>query len=138
MVEFEDDTFVTAYTNDLAIANSARNKDMIMSSSQPVDKVVAWITKVNLTLNTSKYKITFFNLDSTEATRLINITIDGKLMFRNSFRIFLGVRYDRQLTLGEYAQKLCQSMSGCINLTQLWEARPGDHTHRTVVTTTLR
>ena len=30
MVEFEDDTLASTYADDLAIADSARNKDMIM------------------------------------------------------------------------------------------------------------
>ena len=32
-------------------------------------------------------------------------------MFRSPFQVFLGARYDRQLTFAEHVRKLCQSMS---------------------------
>ena len=45
---------MNAYADDLVIARSARNKDMIVASLQPeVDKVVALSDKTKLTLNTS-------------------------------------------------------------------------------------
>ena len=49
---------MSAYADDLLIARSARNKDMIIASLQPkVDKVVAWSDNAKLTLNTSKCEI---------------------------------------------------------------------------------
>ena len=42
---FKKDTFVSAYADDLLIARSARNKDMIVASLQPEDKVVVWSDK---------------------------------------------------------------------------------------------
>ena len=51
LVEFDDNTFVSAYAGDLAMADSAHDKDMIITSLQPeVDKVVAWSAKARLPL----------------------------------------------------------------------------------------
>ena len=84
--EFED-TFVSAYADDLLIARSARNKVMIVASSQPeVYKVVAWSDKARLALNTSKCEAAFFSLDCAEAAWQLNVTIDGKRMFGNPSR----------------------------------------------------
>ena len=117
LAEIEKDTFVSAYTDDLLTVRSARNKDMVVASLQPVvDKVVAWSDKARLSLSTSKCETAIFSLDCTESAWQPNITIDGKRMFCNPFPVFLGVRYDRQLTFAEYERKLCQSMSGRINL----------------------
>ena len=50
--EFEKDTFVTAYADDLLMARSSLNKDVIVASLHPeVDKVVAWSDKARLTVN---------------------------------------------------------------------------------------
>ena len=56
MARFENDTFESAYADDLSIARSVRNKDMIVASLQE-DEMVAWSDKARLTLNTSKYEI---------------------------------------------------------------------------------
>ena len=49
--------------------------------------------------------------------------------FCNSFPIFLGVRYDRQLTFAEHVQKFHQWMSGCFNfLRALGDTTWGCHT----------
>ena len=78
-------------TDDLLIARSARNKDMIVAYLQPeVDKVVAWSDKARLTLSTSKCETAFFILDCQEAAWQPNITIDGKRMFCNPFTVFMG------------------------------------------------
>ena len=37
-------------------------------------------------------------------------------MFFNPLKVYLGVRYDRQHTLAEHVQKLCQSVSSRLNL----------------------
>ena len=54
LAEFEKDTFVSTYADDLLIARSARNKNMIVAPLQPIDRVVVWSDKARLTLNTSK------------------------------------------------------------------------------------
>ena len=108
---------MSAYADDLLIARSARNKDMIVASLPPeIDKVVAWSDKARLTLSTSKCEIVFFNLDCVEAAWQPNITIGGKRMFSNPFPVFLGVRYDRQFTCARHVRRLCHSMSGRFNL----------------------
>ena len=117
LTEFEKDTFVSVYTDDLLIARSARNKDMIVASLQlEVDKVVGWSDKARLTNETSKCETAFFSLDCAVAVWQPNINIGGKRMFCNHFPVFLDVRFDRQLTFAEHVQKLCQSMSGCFIL----------------------
>ena len=64
LAEFEKDAFVSAYADDLLIACSSRNKDMIVVYLQPeLDKVVIWSDKARLTLSTSKCKTAFFSLD---------------------------------------------------------------------------
>ena len=46
LTEFQKDTIVSANSDDLLIASSGRNKDMIVASLQSeVDKVVAWSDK---------------------------------------------------------------------------------------------
>ena len=111
------DTLVSAYADNLLIARNTRNKDMIVASLQPeVDIVVAWSDKARLTLSTFKCETAFISLDCAELAWQPNITGDGKRMFCNPFQIFLCVRYDRLLTFGGHVQKLCQSMSGRVNL----------------------
>ena len=83
LAEFEKDMFVSAYADDLLIARSARNKNMIVAPLQPVDKVVVWSDKARLTHNVSKCETAFFSLDCAEAAWQPNITIDGKQMFCN-------------------------------------------------------
>ena len=117
LVEFEKYTFVGAYADDLLIARSAQNKDLIVVSLLPeVDKVVAWSDKARLTLNPFKCETAFFSQECPQAAWQPYITIDGKRMFCNPFPVFLGVRYDRQLTVGQHVQKLSYSVSGRINL----------------------
>ena len=104
LVEFEDNTLVSAYADDLVIA---RNKDMIITSLQPeVDKVVAWSAKARLTLNSSKCETAFFSLDCAHAAWQPKITGTGKRMFCNPIAIFLGDKYGRQLTFGVHVRKL--------------------------------
>ena len=68
MAVFEDDTFESAYADDLLITHSDRNVDMIVASLQPgVDKVVVWSGMARLTLNSSKFKTAFFSLNCAEA-----------------------------------------------------------------------
>ena len=50
------------------------------------------------------------------ATPAVLITIDGKRMLCNRYQVFMGARYDRQLTFAEHVRKLCQSMPGRLNL----------------------
>ena len=117
LAEFERDTFVRAYADDLLIAHSARNKDMIVASMQPeVDKVVAWSKKARLTLSTFKCETAFISLDCADSAWQANITIDGKRMFGNPIPFFLDFRYHRMLTFAEHVRKLCQSMSSGFNL----------------------
>ena len=53
-----------AYADDLLIARSVRNKDMIVVSLQPeVSIVVVWSDKARLTFSIAKCKTAFFNLD---------------------------------------------------------------------------
>ena len=67
LAEFKDDSFVSGYADDQAIANSAHNKDMIIASlQQEVDNVVEWSAKARLTLNSSKCEMAFFCLDCAE------------------------------------------------------------------------
>ena len=117
MAEFEKDTLVSAYADDVLTACCARNKDMIVASPQPeVYKVVARSDKARLTHSTSKSETAFISLDCAEAAWQSNITTDGKRMFCNTFQVFLCVRCDRQLTFAEHLRKLCQSTSGRFNL----------------------
>ena len=103
LAEFEKDTFVSAYADDLLIAPSAHNIDMIVASLQlEDDKVVTWSDNARMTHNTSKCETTFFSLDCPEAAWQPNITIDGKSMFCNTLPVFLGVGYDRQFTFAEH------------------------------------
>ena len=82
-----------AYTDDLAIAHSAHNKDTIIASLQPeADIMVASSAKARLTHNSSKCKMAFFSLYCAESAWQHNIAIDGKRMFYYPLLIFLGVR----------------------------------------------
>ena len=108
---------MSAYADDMLIVYSACDRDMIVASLQTeVDKVVAWSDKARLTFNSSKYETAFFSLDCAEAAWQPNIPIDGKRIFCNLHQISLGVTYVQQHTFGEPGRKLCQSMSGRINL----------------------
>ena len=81
-----EDTFVSAYADDMLIARSTRNKNMIVVSLQPeVDKVDAWSDNARLTLNITKCKIAFISLGCGEAAWQPNITIDEKRMICNPF-----------------------------------------------------
>ena len=105
LAEFERDTFVSAYADDLLIARSAYNKDMILASLLlEVCKVVDWSDKARLTLNISNCDTAFFSLDCAEATKHHH----WWKMFCNPFLVFLDVRYDRQLTFAKHVRKLCQ------------------------------
>ena len=115
--KFAKDAVVSAYAGDLLVARNASNNYINVASSQPeVDRVVAWSVKARLTHNTSKCETAFFIQDCEKAACQPNITIDEKRMFCNPFPVFLGVRYDLQLTFAEHMRKLCQSMSGRFNL----------------------
>ena len=79
LFDFEDDAFVSAYADDLTIARSTCNKDIIITSLQPeADKVVTRSAKTRLTLNSSMFEMAFFSLDSAETAWQPNITIDGR------------------------------------------------------------
>ena len=108
LAEVRDNTFVSAYADDLAISRNAHNEDTIIASLRPkVDKVVALSAKVRLNLDTYKCETDIFSLDCAEASWQPNIIIDGKRMFCNPFPVLLGVRHDRQLTFGRHIRKIC-------------------------------
>ena len=70
---------MSAYADDLLIARSARNNNMIVASLLPeVGKVVAWYVMARLNLNSSKFETAFFSLDCEEEAWQPNITIDGR------------------------------------------------------------
>ena len=108
MAGFENDTFVTANTDDLLIDRSACNKDMIVASlPTEVDKVVVWFDKARLTPKSSKFETTFLSQHWSEAVWQTNVIVRNR-MFCNPFP---SVSYDRQLTFWENVGKLCQSIS---------------------------
>ena len=56
------------YAGDLVIACGVRNKDMIVASLQPVDKVDVWSANVRLILESSKHELSFFSQDFAEVS----------------------------------------------------------------------
>ena len=68
---------MSAYTDDLEIACSTRNKDVIITSLQPeVDILVDWSAKPRLTINISMCEMAFFNVDDAEVAWQPKITIE--------------------------------------------------------------
>ena len=133
------DTFISANADDLLIAHSVRNKDMIVLSLQPeVCKQVAWSDKARLTLNISKCEIAFFSLDCAEAAWQPNITIDENRCSAIPSRFSLV----SDTTGSSPLQSMCVSSANrCPAVSTssvLWEARPVDGTLRTVVRPTSR
>ena len=61
-----------------------------------------------MTNNVCKCETALFSLDYAESAW------QKKTNVMQSLPIFLGVRYDRRLILGDHVRRLCQSMSGCI------------------------
>ena len=103
---------MSANAEDLLIARSARNKDMILASIQrEVDKVVALSDKARLTFNTSKCETALFSLDCTVAAWQLNITnVPQSLPGLPGCQIRSTAHHCRAL------RKLCQSISGRFNL----------------------
>ena len=134
LTEFEKDTFVSAYADDLLIARTARSEDMIMASLQPeVDKVVAWSDRARLTLDTSKCETAW-----TVQTWPVNPTTP--LMENECSAIQSRVSWVSDATDSSRLQSMCESSTNrcpaVSTFPMLWVARPGGGTLRTIVRST--
>ena len=97
---FSESTMVSTYADGLAQACRGRKKeDAALRMQAEVDKVVSWSQQACLTLNAAKCEVAFFSLDNAEAQWRPQITINGVQQSCTSPSTFLGVTYDRRMTL---------------------------------------
>ena len=114
---FSESTMVSAYADDLALANRGRKKeDVALRMHAEVDKVVSWSQQARLTINAGKCEVAFFSLDNAEAQWRPQITINGFPPTCTPSTIFLGVACDRRITFGTQVKKVCQQMLRRTNL----------------------
>ena len=99
---FADDTATWARSSSLAIANQ--------KAQEMVDHIAAWSRRWKLTLSTAKCEASFFSTNTHEAEWRPIIKIDDSAINYNANPIFLGVKYDRQLTFGPHCSDVCRKM----------------------------
>ena len=108
---FSESTMVSAYADDLALACRGRKKKNVALRMQAeVDNVVSWSQQTRLTLNAAKCEVAFFSLDNAEVQWRPQITINGVPPSCSPSQTFLGVTYDRRMTIGTQVKKVCQQM----------------------------
>ena len=109
---FNDDTMVSAFADDLAIACSHQSKEEAQRMAQiETDKVIQWSLESRLQLNTNKCEAAFFSTSSNEARWTPTISINDAPIVHNPTPTFLGVTYDRTLSFSKHADNTAFKMN---------------------------
>ena len=114
---FEEDTLVSAYADDLALATCSQKKEEAKEKMQrEVDKVVAWSRKSGLTLNTGKCETCLFTPSTAECKWTPDITIEDQPIQDTHNPKFLGITYDKMQTFNKHVQDTTTRMHSRMNL----------------------
>ena len=114
---FEEDSFVSAFADDLAIACSSRKKEEAeVMMQKEVSKVEEWSKRNGLHLNTDKCTTCLFSTDSSESKWVPTLTLHGRTLKEDKNQTFLGVTYDKRLTFGQHVDQTCRKMISRTNL----------------------
>ena len=108
---FKEDTLVSAYADDLALAVSNSSKEEAESCMQgEVDKVVRWSTEYGLTLNIGKCEACLFTPSTAEYKWKPTLTIAGQTIQETQNPRFLGITYDKMLTFNKHVEEVTSKM----------------------------
>ena len=114
---FEEDTLVSAYADDLALATSSHKKEEAAEKMQTeVDKVVAWSRRSGLSLNTGKCETCLFTSSTAEYKWTPDIKIEDQPIKNTHHPKFLGITYDKMLTFSKHVQDTTSRMHSRMNL----------------------
>jgi hypothetical protein len=109
---FEEDTLVSAFADDLAIAVSRRKKEEAEGVMQgEIRKVESWSKKWGLQLNERKCETCLFTTDTSEAKWTPALKVNNTQVPENRNPVFLGITYDPRLTFGKHVDGVCSKMS---------------------------
>ena len=92
---FEDDTLVSAYEDDLALATSSHRKEETAERMQL--EVVAWSRMSGLTLNIRKCETCLFTPSTAEYKWSPDVKIEDQPIKDTQHPKFLGIMYDKML-----------------------------------------
>jgi ribonuclease HI/endonuclease/exonuclease/phosphatase (EEP) superfamily protein YafD len=105
--DFEPETLVCAYADDLALACTNSSKAYAQAVIQrESDKVYNWCKENRMTLNVTKCTISLFSTSSSDADWRSNVKIGDNAVTFEQTPTFLGVKYDRLLHFGAHAQMI--------------------------------
>ena len=99
---FEDDTLVSAYEDDLALATSSHRKEETAERMQL--EVVAWSRMSGLTLNIRKCETCLFTPSTAEYKWSPDVMIEDQPIKDTQHPKFLGITYDKMLTFSKHVQ----------------------------------
>ena len=102
---------VSLYADDVALwatDSDCRRAGALVQGA--VTAVSDWSRRFKLSLNPSKCQVAFFSVDSREAGWQPVIDIDGRQLPFSANPVFLGVTFDRTLSFGAQARKVCASV----------------------------
>ena len=111
MGRFKEDTLVSAYADDLALAVSNSSKEEAESCMQDeVDRVARWSTENGLTLNIGKCEACLFTPSTAEYKWKPTLTIAGQTIQETQNPRFLGITYDKMLTFNKHVEEVTSKM----------------------------
>ena len=117
LTSFEPTTLVSAFADDLAVACTGVNKNELAEMSQwEINKVEAWSRRWRLTLNPTKCETALFTYDASERSWSPRLQLGGLEIRHSQSPVFLGIRYDPQLTFTPHVANLSQKMLARTNI----------------------
>jgi hypothetical protein len=109
---FAEDTFVSAYADDLAIACTATDKrEAEVKMRTEVRKVEGWSRRNGLQLNYKKCTTCLFTTDTGEYKWAPKVPLGDGNITEDRNPKFLGVTYDKQLTFGAHSEIVAKKMT---------------------------
>ena len=105
------------YADDLALLHSDRAWSNVENTlTADMSLIAKYLRTWRLKLSMAKTTATAFHLNTKEASRQLNITLDGTPLPYNATPTYLGVKLDRQLTYKEHLKSITAKVSSRNNL----------------------
>jgi len=109
---FQEDTLVSVYADDLALAVSHRKKETATERMQmEVNKVARWAEMWRLTLDKRKSKVCLFTSASSERSWVPRVTLMNTELQEDQNPVLLGEKYDKGLTLTRHTEDVKSKMA---------------------------